>query len=310
MTLSHDERWPELPYVAWRDTCQTLHLWTQVVGKVRLALTPYINHWWQVPLYVSSRGLTTSPIPSPDGLFEIAFDFIDHNLTITTSQGDLRTLPLQPRSVAAFYDEVLHALESLDIAVHINPLPCEIPDAIPCDQDFTHAAYDPLYARRFWQILAQTQRVLLGYRSRFIGKSSPIHFFWGSFDLALTFFSGRRAPERPGADRITREAYSHEVISVGFWPGNDTLPEPSFYGYAAPAPDKLSEAIIQPTSAYYSQKVGDFLLPYAAIRGDPAPEQPMLNFFESVYDAAATLAAWDRAALERHEEEPSAAIID
>jgi hypothetical protein len=294
-----DPHWPALPYAAWRDTCQTLHLWTQIVGKVRLELAPYVNHWWQVPLYVSGRGLTTSPIPYANGIFEVAFDFIDHNLSITTSQGGTKYLPLLPRSVAIFYQEFMRALAALGIQVEINTMPSEIQNAIPCDEDHEHASYDPVYARRFWQILVQTETVLRGYRSRFIGKSSPIHFFWGSFDLALTFFSGRRAPERSDADAITKEAYSHEVISVGFWPGNDAFPEPAFYGYAAPTPAGLGDAHIHPAAAFYSQEMGEFLLKYGDIRTDPAPEQDIRAFFDGAYDAAATLGKWDRAALER-----------
>lgn len=292
------ERWPALPYAEWRDTCQTLHLYTQIVGKVRLALSPYMNHWWQVPLYLTARGLTTSPIPYRDGVCEVQFDFIDHNLHISTSAGGVKSLPLLPRSVATFYREFMRALQALDIAVTINPLPSEIQNAIRCDIDEEHDAYDPIYAHRFWQILVETTKVMEGYRSRFIGKSSPIHFFWGSFDLALTFFSGRPAPERPGADSITREAYSHEVISCGFWPGNDQFPEPAFYVYAAPLPDGLAQTHVRPAAASFSPEMGEFLLRYDTIRQDAAPEQQVRAFFDSAYEACATLAHWDRAALE------------
>lgn len=303
--ITNENRWPELSYSAWRDTCQTLHMWTQIVGKVRLELTPFVNQWWEVPLYVSSRGLTTSPIPYADGMFEVRFDFIDHNLCVTTSQGGTKWMPLLPRSVALFYQEFMRVLASLQIDVHITTLPCEVPNAIPFDEDHEHKAYDPTYVHRFWQILVQTVTVLQGYRTRFIGKSSPIHFFWGSFDLALSYFSGRRAPERPGADRITREAYSQEVISVGFWPGNDAFPEPAFYGYAVPAPDGLADATIKPAEGYYSQDLGEFVLPYERIRGEPAPQQAIRAFFDSVYENSATLAKWDRAALERPSAEHS-----
>jgi hypothetical protein len=294
-----DARWPALPYAAWRATCQTGHLWTQIVGKVRLKLMPYLNHWWQVPLYVSARGLTTTPIPYADGTFAVTFDFISHNLSIVTSQGSRKYLPLVPRSVATFYQEFMRALAALGIQVTINTLPSEIQNAIPYDEDHQHASYDPVYVQRFWQILVQTEIAMRGYRARFIGKSSPIHFFWGSFDLALTFFSGRRAPERPGADRLTREAYSHEVISVGFWPGNEAFPEPAWYGYAAPTPAGLGDAPIQPSGAFYQQEMGEFLLKYTKVRSLPAPERAIRAFFDSVYDAAATLGKWDRAALER-----------
>jgi hypothetical protein len=299
MRNDDDARWPALPYAEWRDTCQTLHLWTQIVGKVRLALTPYVNHWWQVPLYVSARGLTTSPIPYADGIFEVTFDFIDHNLCIATSQGGVKWLPLLPRSVAIFYQEFMRALAALGIDVRINTMPSEIANAIPCDEDHEHSSYDPIYAHRFWQILVQTETAMRVMRSRFIGKSSPIHFFWGSFDLALTFFSGKRAPERPGADRITREAYSHEVISFGFWPGNDAFPMPAFYGYAAPSPATLGNAQIQPEAAYYRSDMGEFLLKYDDVRASAAPETDIRAFFDSAYDAAATLAGWDRTSLER-----------
>lgn len=295
------ERWPALPYEEWKDTCQTLHLWTQIVGKVRLELSPPVNHWWQVPLYVSARGLTTSPIPLPSGggIFEVELDLLDHNLDIRTSAGTRKSIALMPRSVAEFYDEFLTALTALGIDVEINPLPAEIPDPIPCDQDHQHAAYDPEYVTRFWRILVQTDSILRAYRSSFIGKASPIHFFWGSFDLALTFFSGRRAPERPNADRITREAYSHEVISCGFWPGSEQAPEPAFYSYTSPAPAGLGGAAVRPEAAFYSDAMGDFLLRYDDVRTATDPGALVRAFFDSTYEAGATLAGWDRASLER-----------
>jgi hypothetical protein len=295
------EKWPSLPLEAWKDTYETLHMWTQIIGKVRLALSPSINHWWQVPLYVTARGLTTSPIPSPGGrgsIFEIHFDFIDHQLLIFASDGTTKTLPLIPRSVANFYQEFMAVLRSLDIETTINTLPDEVKNPLPFEQDEVHASYDPVYARRFWQILVQTENILKQYRSPFLGKSSPIHFFWGSFDLALSFFSGRRAPERLGTDRITREAYSHEVISCGFWPGDDRFPTPAFYSYTAPVPVGL-ETVSLPAAAFYNAELGEFLLRYDDVRSASSPEQLLLEFFQRTYQAGATLAHWDRQALER-----------
>lgn len=292
------EIWPALPYEAWKETLQTLHMWTQIVGKVRLALTPHVNHWWQVPLYISARGLTTSPIPYQDQLFEIVFDFLDHNLYILTSRGTRKILPLMPRTVADFYQDFMSSLRTLGIEVTINTVPSEVKNPIPCDQDQEHESYDEEYAQRFWRILVQTDKALMKLRSPFIGKSSPIHFFWGSFDLALTFFSGRPAPERPGADGITREAYSHEVISFGFWPGNEQFKEPAFYSYTAPVPTGLDTAPIRPASAFYSPDLGEFFLRYDDVRTAASPEQTLLAFFQSAYEAGATLAHWDRESLE------------
>jgi hypothetical protein len=292
-------RWPALPYEEWKDTCQTLHLWTQIVGKVRLELSPFLNHWWHVTLYVTSRGLTTSAIPYHGGIFEITFDFVEHTLFILTSEGTTRALPLIPRSVAAFYREFMDCLHELGIEVTINTLPNEVSNPIRCDIDEVHASYDPLYAQRFWHILVQVETVLRRYRSPFLGKSSPVHFFWGSFDLAVTLFSGRRAPERPGIDRITREAYSHEEISCGFWPGSDSFPAPAFYSYTSPAPPGLSTASIRPEKAFYSQELGEFLLRYDDVRAASSPEQALLEFCQSTYEAGATLAQWDRGSLER-----------
>lgn len=303
MNMTHQQEdnasfWPELPFDAWKDTCETLHLWTQVVGKVRLELTPSINHWWHVPLYITSRGLTTSLIPYHHRTFEVQFDFIDHNLLILVSDGRIKTMPLIPRSVSNFYQEFMASLRALDIEVTINTLPSEIVNAIPCDEDDVHNAYNAEYAHRFWRILLQTEQVMRKYRSHFIGKSSPIHFFWGSFDLALTFFSGRRAPERPGADAITKEAYSHEVISVGFWPGNAQYPIASFYAYAAPVPDGMATASIRPEKAFFSKEMGEFLLSYDDVRTATSPWLTLLEFFESTYNVSADLAHWDRNALE------------
>jgi Family of unknown function (DUF5996) len=293
-----DHRWPALPLAAWAPTRDTLHMWTQVVGKVRLALSPYLNHWWQVPLYVSARGLTTSPIPHDGNVFEILFDFIAHELRIEKSDGTARTLPLAPQSVADFYAAVMAALHSMQIAVRIWPVPVEIPDPVPFEQDRTHAAYDPDYANRFWRVLVSADAVLKEFRGSFIGKASPVHFFWGSFDLAVTRFSGRRAPEIPGADAITREGYSHEVASVGWWPGDATIKEPAFYAYAAPEPAGFAQAPVRPSAAAYNGDLAQFLLPYEAVRRAASPRTALLEFCESTYAAAATLGRWDRAQLE------------
>jgi hypothetical protein len=293
------ELWPSLPFEAWKDTCETLHMWTQIVGKVRLALSPFENHWWHVPLYVTARGLTTSPIPYQGRTFEVDFDFIDHNLFIQTSEGTTKAMPLISRSVADFYQEFMASLRTLDIEVTINTLPSEVTNPIRCDEDVVHASYDPEYANRFWRILVQTDTIMKRYRSPFLGKSSPVHFFWGSFDLALTFFSGRRAPEREGADRMQREATSHEEISCGFWPGNDRFPEPAFYSYTYPSPSGLESSSLRPAEAFYSPQLGEFLLRYEDVRSADSPEQSLLDFFQSAYEAGATLAQWDRAALER-----------
>jgi hypothetical protein len=293
------ELWPLLPYEAWKETLDTFHMWTQIVGKVRMELSPFVNHWWHVTFYVTARGLTTSPIPYQGSTFEVDFDFIDHNLFIQTSEGTSKAMPLIPRSVADFYREFMEALRSLKINVTINTLPSEVANPIRCDEDDVHASYDPEYAHRFWRILVQTDRVFKAFRSQFIGKSSLVHFFWGSFDLAVTRFSGRRAPERPGADRMTREAYSHEVISCGFWPGDATFQVPAFYSYTVPEPPGLSAASLRPGSAWYSPDKGLFLLRYEDVRSADAPEQVLLEFLQSTYEAGANLAHWDREALER-----------
>jgi hypothetical protein len=293
------DTWPALPLDAWRDTYATLHMWTQIVGKVRMALSPPVNHWWHVTLYVTARGLTTSPIFYGSRSFELQFDFIDHNLLIQTSEGTSKALGLFPRSVAEFYHEFMGALHALTIDVLINPLPQEVPDPIRCDQDTVHCTYDAATAHRFWRALVQVDRVFKQFRTGFIGKCSPVHFFWGSFDLAVTRFSGRRAPERPGADPVTREAYSHEVISCGFWPGSGPVQEAAFYAYAAPGPARLEQAAIRPASAWYSPELGEFLLRYEDVRTAPDPDGMLLAFLQSTYDAAAELAGWDRAALER-----------
>ena len=293
------ECWPSLPLESWKETYATLHMWTQIVGKVRLALTPTVNHWWNVPLYVTSRGLTTSAIPYKGRIFEIQFDFIDHALVFRTNDGQSKTLPLFPRSVADFYQEFISMLRSADIQVKIWKMPVEIPNPIPFDEDRVHASYDPEYARRFWQILVSVDRVFNEFRSGFIGKSSPVHFFWGSFDLAVTRFSGRRAPERSGADIITREAYSHEVSSVGFWPGGGDVQGPAFYSYMAPEPQGFQDSPVRPQAAAYHPKLNEFLLMYEDVRQAASPSLALLEFCQSTYEAGARLAKWDRESLDK-----------
>jgi len=297
--LSKDEAWPALPLAEWKQTYETLHMWTQIVGKVRLALAATVNHWWHVPLYLSARGLTTSAIPCPLGNFEIAFDFLDHILRIATSRGETKAIKLAPRSVADFYAEFLSTLASLGINAKIWAMPVEIPNPIRFDRDTVHVSYDPAYANRCWRILSSVDRVLKEFRGRFIGKASPVHFFWGSFDLAATRFSGRRAPERPGADHVTREAYSHEVSSVGWWPGGGDLTAPMFYSYAAPAPAGFSEVAVRPAQAFHHKQLGEFLLPYDAVRTAADPAAMLMEFAQSTYGAAANLGHWDRPSLER-----------
>ena len=298
---ARDAVWPALPLAVWQDTYQTLHMWTQIVGKVRLALSPLVNHWWATTLYVTPRGLTTSPIPYGKRTFEVAFDFLDHTLWIQSSDGASRAMGLYPRSVADFYREFLALLQALGIDVTINPLPQEVSNPIRCDEDHVHAAYDAAYASRWWRILLQSERVLQQFRARFLGKCSPVHFFWGGFDLAVTRFSGRRAPERPGADRVTREAYSHEVSSCGFWPGTPGGPvqESAYYAYMAPEPPGFAAAAVRPAAAAYNQEFGEFILPYEAVRTAADPDATLLDFVQSTYEAGAKLANWDRAALER-----------
>ena len=300
--------WPELNYADWKETCATLHLWTQIAGKIRLTLTPWTNHSWHVTLYVTSRGLTTSPIPHGTDTFEIRFDFIDHHLRILKSDGGQRSVELKPRSVADFYKAVMGALNELDLAVKIDILPNEIPNPIPFDRDEQHRSYDPKYANRFWRVLVQTDRVFKEFRSRFCGKCSPVHFFWGAPDLAVTRFSGRSAPKHPGGiphlpDAITREAYSQEVSSLGFWPGADAMPMAIFYSYAYPEPTGFSEAKVKPDAASYNAQFREFVLPYDAVRTAKSPDDAILDFAQSTYDAASQLGNWDRATLE--EKKPS-----
>ena len=292
--------WPALPLHEWWDTRDTLHRWMQVIGKIRLELTPLINHWWNVPLYVSARGLTTSTIPYGDRWFEMELDFLDHALHIRTNDGAQRDIALAPRTVADFYKDVFAALKALDIRCRIWPVPVEIvDDPIPLDRDEKHRSYDPEYVQRFWRILALSEEVLTKFRAEFIGKCSPVHFFWGSFDLAVTRFSGRRAPEREGADAVTREAYSHEVSSVGWWPGDSRLELAAFFSYAAPEPPGFRDSVVSPASAYYHQALAGFYLHYDDVRNSADPEKTLLDFCHTTYDAAADKGHWDRNALER-----------
>jgi len=292
------ETWPELSLKGWTPTYHNLHMWTQMVGKVRLELSPKTNHWWNVPLYIDARGLTTSPIPYGKDVFEIRFDFIDHKLIIDRCDGRRRVLALEPRTVADFYSEFMSTLGSLDLDIAIYAKPVEVVDPIPFAEDTLYRAYDADAAYRFWRIVTSCDSVFKQFRAGFVGKSSPVHFFWGSFDLAVTRFSGRRAPERPGADAITREAYSHEVISAGWWPGGSGVDGPAFYCYAAPEPAGLPQQKVQPESAFYHPDLKEFILMYDEIRKSRAPERMLREFLQSTYEAAAALAHWDRGELE------------
>jgi hypothetical protein len=298
------EAWPELPYAAWKDTRETLHLWTQIVGKVRLRLTPWLNHSWHVTLYVTARGLGTGPIPLDGRDLAFEFDFIDHVLWLRTSDGQFRQIMLRPVTVAEFYVDVMLALAGLGVAVRIYEMPNEIPDPIRFSADRKHASYDPDFANRHFRVLAATHRVLAHFRTGFLGKASPVHFFWGSFDLAVTRFSGRPAPlltasSMPGLPlAIAREAYSHEVSSAGFWPGDAAIDYPAYYSYAYPAPDGYAAARVKPDAAFWSKDLGEFLLPYDAVRTARQPETALMAFLQSTYDAAADLGKWDRSALE------------
>ena len=293
------ENWPPLPWKEWEPTATTLHLWTQIVGKIRLALTPLQNHWWNVPLYLTARGLTTSAMFYQGALLDIEFDFVSHDLHFRISSGANLSVPLRPQSVADFYQEFLVCLKALGVSVEIHPVPVEIPNPIPFAEDRTHASYDADYAHRFWRILSATDRLFKKFSTPFLGKISPVHFFWGSFDLAVTRFSGRPAPPRAGADLITREAYSHEAISAGFWPGNGGFGEPAFYCYAAPSPPGLDKSTIGSPAGYFDPKLGEFLLKYGDARATSSPDDAILEFLQTTYEAAANLAKWDRQALER-----------
>jgi hypothetical protein len=293
------EKWPALPWKDWESTAFTLHMWTQIVGKTRLALTPLQNHWWNVPLYVSARGLTTSAMFYEGALLDIEFDFVSHDLHFRLSSGANLSVPLRPQSVADFYNEFRGCLAALGVTVEIHPVPVEVPNPIPFEEDRTHASYDAEYAHRFWQILSTADRLFKVFSSNFLGKISPVHFFWGSFDLAVSRFSGRPAPPRANADPITREAYSHEVISAGFWPGNGGFGAPAFYCYAAPSPAGLDKEIVQPRATYFDTNLGEFLLKYDDVRTEALPGDALLEFLQSTYEAGANLAKWDRKALER-----------
>ena len=296
--MDRAECWPELPLESWRETCDTLHMLTQVVGKIRMRLTPLVNHWWNVPLYVSARGLTTSLIPYGNRAFELTFDFVAHRLVLELNDGTVERLTLEPKTVAEFYSEFMAMLRNAGIEVKIWHMPVEVPNPIPFDEDRQHTAYDPASVERFWRILLSVHAVFEEFRARFIGKVSPVHFFWGSFDLAVTRFSGRRAPERPGADAITREAYSHEVSSVGWWPGSGNT-DAAFYSYMAPAAEGFREAKVQPEQARWDNTLGEYLLPYSDLRKAASPRRALLDFCQSTYEAAANTGHWDRAALER-----------
>jgi len=289
--------WPPLPLAAWQDTYDTLHMWTQIIGKVRLKLTPHLNHWWGVTFYLTARGLTTSPIPYGGGTFDATFDFIDHALVFQTSEGRTETIALRPQAVADFYHAVMATLQRLAVDVRISTMPQEYPDPIRFDQDRRHASYDPVYAHRCWRILLSADTIFKQFRARFTGKASPVHFFWGSFDLAVTRFSGRRATVAPDADVITREGYSHEVSSCGFWPGSGSLTGPAFFSYAAPEPEGFKKARI-PAPAFYSEEFNNFLLPYDDVRAAADPRTMVLDFLQRTYEAAADLGRWDRENLE------------
>jgi hypothetical protein len=311
MSNSHEVLWPELPTAEWRDTCATLQLFTQIAGKIRLARSPWLNHSWQVTLYVTARGLSTSPIPDGKRSFQIDFDFIAHDLRISTSDGAERQLALSGHSVASFYKAVMTALGQLGIVVEIDEMPNELPEPIKFSQDTEHASYDPDAVERFFRILVNADRVFKQFRTGFLGKASPVHFFWGSFDLAVTRFSGRRAPRHPGGvphlpDAVVCEAYSHEVSSAGFWPGSGAIDYPAFYSYAYPEPPGYRATTVRPDAAFFSEALGEFILPYDAVRTAADPDQALLNFLQSSYEAAADAGKWDREALECAPGEPGA----
>jgi hypothetical protein len=292
-------QWPALSWGEWADTANTLHMWTQIVGKTRLALTPLQNHWWNVPLYVTARGLGTSAMVCGDDVLDIEFDFVAHVLHLRMGSGADKTMRLRPLTVADFYEEYLECLASLGVSVKIMPMPVEVANPIRFDLDTERKSYDAEYAHRFWQVLVHAEKVFRAWGTGFLGKVSPVHFFWGSFDLAVTRFSGRVAPPRPGADSIQREAYSHEVISAGFWPGNGGYGAAAFYCYAAPVPEGLAEAKVRPAAAGWDKALGEFIFKYDAVLAEASPEKAVMEFVESAYAAAADAAKWDRVALER-----------
>jgi hypothetical protein len=303
--MSENPRWPDLPLAAWSETCDTLHLWTQIIGKVRIACTPLTNHWWNATLFVTGRGLAAPAMPYRGGTFDIVFDLADHQLAIETSECRSESFALKPMSVADFYAAFMERLHRLGIDVRIWTMPGEIENAVPFDRDRTHAQYDPVYVQRFWQALLQANRVMNAFRARFVGKASPVHFFWGSFDLAVSRFSGRTAPAPKGvtpnvANWVMAEAYSHEVSSCGFWPGNGGYGRAAFYVYAYPEPAGYGDIVLKTVGAFYDKNLGQFILPYDAVRQAPDPDALLLGFLQETYGAAADLAKWDRAALERN----------
>lgn len=313
-TTPDNPSWPALPFHDWQDTCATLHMWSQIVGKVRLVQTPWVNHSWHATFYLTARGLTTSPVPYGSRTFEVEFDFIDHLLRISTSDGLTKAMGLQPKTVARFYREFFACLAGLGFDIRIYPAPNEVPEAIPFEQDEQHGAYDAMAANRFWRALVQADRVMKEFRSRFLGKCSPVHFFWGAPDLAVTRFSGAPAPAHPGGvpncpDWITQDAYSHEVCSCGFWPGSQAMPMPVFYAYAYPEPAGFKTAQVQPDAAAYNHEFGEFMLPYDAVRASPQPDAMLLDFFQSTYEAAADLGKWRRKELEYEGPQPKRAAI-
>ncbi len=299
MTADRDDPWPPLPYAEWRPTYETLHLWMQIVGKIRLELTPLLNHWWNSTLYLTARGMTTSAMPYRGGAVEIRFDFIDHRLIIDSSRGGVGGFDLRPQAPADFYAELREEMEKLGIEVSIWPVTVELPEAIHLDTDRTHSSYDSAQVHAWWRATLSAALVLEEFRARFVGKSSPVHFFWGSFDLAVTRFNGKRAPEREGADAITKEGYSHELISAGFWPGSGAITDAAFYVYAAPSPEGLANVSVKPAAARWDGELGEFLLMYDDVRNAASPRETLLDFLESTYEAAATLANWNREQLER-----------
>ncbi|GGA69829.1 hypothetical protein GCM10011507_21720 [Edaphobacter acidisoli] len=296
---TQSSQWPALPWNEWAATADTLHMWTQIVGKTRLALTPLQNHWWNVPLYVTAHGLGTSAMPCGGDVLDIEFDFLTHHLHLRHGSGPEASLPLRAQSVASFYKKYLVCLDSLGVDVRINPMPVEVPNPIRFDLDTVHDAYDPVYAQRFWRVLVDAERIFKRFGTGFLGKISPVHFFWGSFDLAVTRFSGRPAPPREGADGIQREAYSHEVISAGFWPGNGGYGAAAFYAYAAPVPEGLGQVAIRPRAAGWDATLGEFIFKYDALLAETSPDVALMEFLTSTYEAAADLAKWDRSTLER-----------
>jgi hypothetical protein len=296
---SDDETLPALPLDSWKDTLATLHMWAQIVGKVRLKLCPLVNHWWNVPFYVTARGMTTSAMPYERRAIEVQFDFIEHKILIETSEGRIVAIAMQPQSVADFYKKFMAALRELGVSIHIWTMPCEVPNPTPFEKDHVHAAYDADAAHKFWRILVWVDQIFKEFRAGFEGKASPVHFFWGSFDLAVTRFSARPAPERPGADSITREAYSHEVSSAGFWPGGGDIKAPAFYSYAAPEPPGFAEQRVGPQAAFYHPQMKEFLLMYDDVRTAGSPKDALMEFLQSTYNAAADLGKWDRKNLER-----------